>query len=92
MKIRVDLLMKGCSCKSGRMEKLVVLANCNNTKSGRVAEMENSHHGTLQDDISAVMQNVFGPQVSEFLDSREISEDSDSNSISDELEGPNPES
>ena len=45
-------------------------------------------HVTLQDDVIAITQNVFGPQESGFLDSSDSSEDSDS---SDELEGPNPE-
>ena len=85
---------------AGRMEKLVVLA-ANvltaitlkvNKIIERVAEMEDSHYGTLQDDINAIMQNVFGPQESEFLDGSESSEDSDSSrSSSNEPEGPNPE-
>ena len=107
VKSRVDLLMKGCSCKSGCDTKRCGCrkngetcdpgcrcVNCNNTESQqteRVAEMEDSHYGTLQDYISAIMQNVFGPQESEFLDGSESSESSDSSSSSDEPEGPNPE-
>jgi hypothetical protein len=53
--------------------------------------MEDSHYGTLQDDISTIMQNIFGPQESDFLDDSDSSEDGDSGSSSDELEGPNPE-
>jgi kinesin family protein 4/21/27 len=110
VKSRVDLLMKGCSCKSGCDTKRCgcrkngeacgpgcrcTCVNCKNTEEKQatqnVAEMEDSHYGTLQDDISTIMQNIFGPQESNFLDDSESSEDGDSGSSSDELEGPNPE-
>ena len=104
----VDLLMKGCSCKSGYTTKKrgcwkngeacgpgCQCVNCKNTEerqeTQKVAEMEDAHYDTLQDDISisTIMQNIFGPQESDFIDDSESSEDGDSSS--DELSGPNPE-
>ena len=51
--------------------------------------MEDAHYDTLRDDISTIMQNIFGPRESDFIDDSESSEDGDSSS--DELSGPNPE-
>ena len=48
-------------------------------------------HVTLQDDVIAITQNVFGPQESGFLDSSDSSDSSEDSDSSDELEGPNPE-
>ena len=100
VKNRVDLSIKGCSCRSGCDTKRCGCrrngeacgpgCRCVNYTEG-VAEMKASHYDTLQDDISAIMQNVYGPQESEFIDGSESSEDSDSSSSSSvELEGPNP--
>ena len=55
--------------------------------------MKDTHYDVLQDDISVVVKNVFGPQESGFLDdsdSSDSSEDSEGGN-SDELEGPTPE-
>ena len=111
VKSRVDLLMKGCSCKSGCTTKRCGCrkngeacgpgcrcVNCKNTEerqeTQKVAEMEDMHYDTLQDDISTIMQNIFGSQESDFIDDSESSEDGDSRSSSDVDElsaSPNPE-
>ena len=132
VKSRVDLLMKGCSCKSGcvtnrcgcrkngetcgpgcrcvnckntdksqQTERVVERQNTKeNQQTERIAEMQDAHYDTLQDDISVIMHNVFGPPG--YLGGSDCSdlssEDSEGGSSdesecgsSDDLEGPSPD-